>query len=224
MKMKVMHERIGMVNEDFTEIECYVHQRHNIGECPWCDFRRIDNLTKEFLWRLDNCGHKIRRLHMWSLGTSLMDGKYNRVLLLGYWRRFSNAIRHYGIWSPIFRIVEVGRHGFLHIHVVCTDYIDHADVLKMWRYQTGESSNVHVSAGNKYVDPCRLARYLMKYLSKESSSYRFLGVFYGLQSSRSRSIGRGVSLRYGGICYGGFQTDGYEISEPQQSIYKNVDL
>ena len=223
MRKKMMHDAIGMVNDDFTEIMCYVHERHNVGQCPWCDYMRVQHITNEFLWRLENCGHKITRLHMWSLGTSLRDSKYNRKILLSRWRKFSKVMGHYKAWKPVFRIVEVGRRGFLHIHIVCTAFVEHSLVISKWRGQTGEHSNVHVSPGSKYMNPHRLAGYLLKYLSKESSAYRFLGVFYGLRSSRSRYIGRGEFLRYGGICYFGYETEGYEESDPQQTIYKKVD-
>ena len=224
MTEKKMHQAIGMVNDDFTEIMCYVHERHNVGQCPWCDYMRVQHITNEFLWRMDNCGTKIKRLHMWSLGTSMTDTIFNRNVLLARWRQFSKVMGHNKDWSPVFRIVEVGRRGFLHLHVVAIRYVKHSEVLKAWRYQSGEKSNVHVSPGSKFMNPHRLAGYLLKYLSKNSSAYRFLGVFYGLHSSRSRYIGRGEFLRYGGICYFGYETDAYENKDPVQKDLNNCDV
>ena len=63
MREKRMHQAIGMVNDDFTEIMCYVHERHNVGKCPWCDYMRVQHITNEFLWRMENCGTKINHLH-----------------------------------------------------------------------------------------------------------------------------------------------------------------
>lgn len=218
--MKETHNRIGLLSLDGSEIEAYAHERHKIGECPWCDFIRVENITKDFIRRLDITGAD--RLYMWSLGTSLKDTRINRKLLMRRWRDFTKRMWHCEEWNPVFRVVEVGRRGFLHIHCVTTSFTEHAIVLRTWRSLTKEKSNVHVSGYKGVLDPRRLARYLMKYLTKESSKYHWLGSFRSL-GARSRSVRNGKtpnlsSLQYGGLCYGGMITEGYDGKREQQSI------
>ncbi len=217
--MKKVHEVIALMDELDEHNIKYVHERHTIGLCPWCDFIRVEAISKEFIRRLNVCSEEIRDLYMWSLGTSLSDTKMNRNLLMKRWNLFVKRMYHCEDWSPLFRVVEVGRRGFLHIHVICHKFVDHRVVLETWRSLTREKSNVHVSGHKGSLNPLRLARYLMKYLSKESSSYRWLGSFYGLgsRSRRLRSRSQGDYLYAGTTCYE-FTTEGYEVVDDQRKL------
>jgi len=88
----------------------------------------------------------------------------------------------------VFRVLEVGKRGYLHYHFVSSGFMDHSKVLEVWRSLTGEASNVHVSGHRGRHDPKRLVGYLTKYLTKSSCEYRWCGAFYGLGRERSRSV------------------------------------
>lgn len=200
---KSRHAVIGMIDEAAPGEVIYCHERHPVGACPWCDFIRVENISKEFERRLDVCNQRIQSLNMWSLGTSLKDTAYNRQVLLGWWRVFSRRLDRDTEWLPLFRVVEVGRRGYLHIHCICGAFVAHEKVLRIWRSITGEASNVNVSGSGRNREPRTLIRYLVKYLSKQGSAYRWLGPLYGLgdTSRRIRSGGR-RTIRYGGeTCY-----------------------
>lgn len=201
---KSIHAIHGMISADGQDITGYVHERHSIGECPWCDFIRVQSVAKEFKRRMEECDEEIKSLNMWSLGTSLSDTPSNRKILLDWWRVFTRRLDRDTEWSPIFRVVETGRRGFLHFHVVCSRYISHAKVLRIWRSITGEASNVHVSGSPNGRNVKPLVDYLIKYLSKEGSTYRWMGSLYGLGRRRPRRItdGEREGPRYGGVtCY-----------------------
>lgn len=212
--MRNYHKAIGFIDEKTGHISRYAHQRHKVGECPWCDYMRAESIAREFLRRMEVLNERMEHLNMWSLGTSLKDSPRNRDLLLRWWAQFRRTIQKRFAWSAVFRVVEVGHRGFLHIHFVCYGYLPHAEVLKVWRAATGEKSNVHVSSQKGAQDVKRLIGYLTKYLTKETTSYRWLGRFHGLSMSRSRSIGSDdvdrPSDRYGGECYFGYWTEGYK--------------
>ncbi len=219
--MKIHHERHGMLNEDRSEIVSYVHERHSIGECQWCDFIRVENITHEFIRRMDEVGD-VRHLYMWSLGSSLKDTDLNRRLILKRWRIFSKRMFYDKRWSPVFRILEVGRRGFLHFHVVCIRWIDHAVILRAWRALTLERSNVHVSGYKGKLEPRRLAGYLMKYLGKSSSQYRWMGAFFGKNRDTCRKVSNApvrAIQHYGGLCYGG-----YDSIAVVEKVYKQREI
>ena len=218
--MKMTHDAVGLLSPDGNDIVMTVHSRHPVGECPWCDHCRVQDITREFLRRLDESREYIGHLYMWSLGTSLTDTVTNRKLLVTWWRVFSKRVWHLDAWRPVFRITEKGRRGFLHIHCVCTRFVKHSIILDHWRSVTGEKSNVHVSGQTGQQDPRRLAKYLMKYLTKESSSYRWCGAFYGLGRDRGHALlGNGEKLIYGGILeVYGYETEGYPVSDPQKYL------
>lgn len=215
-----VHSVHGMLSEDGEEILGYVHERHPKGECPWCDFIRVENIAREFERRLEVCGERIESLNMWSLGSSLVDTEANRKVIVDWWRLFTRRLDRRDEWTPIFRVLEVGRRGFLHFHCVCTRYISHAEVLRTWRSITGEASNVHVSGSARGRNVSTLIRYLVKYLTKDNSTYRWMGSLYGLgnTSRRVRNIS-GTGGRYGGLTCYTRTTRGYpERPEPQRKI------
>ena len=207
---KLFHERIGLLSLDGSEIVGYGHLRHRVGECRWCDFIRVHSITREFIRRLDLCEDRITRLNMWSLGTSLVDNTYNRKVILHWFRLFALAMRGTRNWRPVFRVLESGRRHLLHFHVIVPWYVDHSIVLGRWRALTGELSNVHVSGGPKYLEPRFLCKYLLKYLGKVTSTYRWMGPFYGMGWERSRRVSHDAPGRvYGGVCCGGYTTEEY---------------
>ncbi len=217
--MRSEHQVIGMLNESETEIECYVHERHKIGECPWCDFIRVDAITDEFLRRMDSVDPPVSRLNMWSLGSSLRDSPMNRKIMQSRWHRFQAGMIRRPDWAPLFRVIEVGRRGYLHFHVITERYTRHSTVLRMWRIQTWESSNVHVSGYKGVQDPRRLTRYLLKYLSKSSSTYWWLGRFHGLGSTKRGRLSSAPCRVYGGVtCYTMSSQAYVERRDPQDRL------
>ncbi len=212
---KSIHQEIGFISLDECEIVGYAHQRHKKGECRWCDYMRVESITKEFIRRMEECSCHIKTLNMWSLGSSLLDTEYNRKGIMRLWHEFAWAMRSTPNWRPVFRILESGRRRLLHFHVVVPFFVDHSIVIKAWRSLTGEASNVHVSGGSYFMDPKRLCRYLMKYLSKESSNYRWMGPFYGRGRARESNIRKdNLNRKYGGETYGSYTTNNY-IKEPK---------
>ncbi len=221
--MKVSHHRIGMIDDAETEIYSTAHERHPKSvHCKWCDMLRLVQIQEEFLWRLDNCGEVVDHLNMWSLGSSLKASQLNEKVIIRDWHLFRARMAKRGNWKPVFRILEKGRRGYLHIHFVSLVFIEHAVVMDAWRSVRGETANVHVSGQKGAQDPARMCRYLMKYLTKENTSYRWLGPFYGLHRARSRRVTTGEkSIKYGGIMYGGFDST---IIEPIPSdVQQEVD-
>ena len=210
--MRKVHRILAWMDEIDNSL-VYRHSRHAKGECPWCDFIRVGEVSREFMRRLSSCGVRIDTLHMWSLGTSLKDSDFNRKILRGFYRKFKNVMNKRAVgWNPVFWVVEAGRRGFIHMHVVLRTYCPHDIVLRAWRFQTGESSNVHVRTGMVMDDPRRLASYLLKYLSKESSTYAWCGCFQGLGPRGSNGIGIGAEkpmlVYMGETCYT-METDPY---------------
>lgn len=178
--MKVEHDIVGLLDHATGEI-VYSMVRHRVGECPYCDMLRARRIAREFLRRLDQSGLEAGGLHLWSLGCSLKDSAYNRKILGRWWRKFTEAMKRSG-WCPCFRIMEAGKRGFLHYHVVVSGFVPHALVLEKWRRITGEKSNVNVSP---FVgDEDHLAGYLTKYVTKGAGDgsgcafpYSWLGPF-----------------------------------------------
>lgn len=216
--MKIKHQRIGLLNDDESEIY-YCHERHSKKEhCAWCDAIRVSNIQDEFLWRVENCGIKIDHLSLWSLGSSLKATEFNKKVIIRDWHLFRARMSKNTDWMPVFRVLEKGRRGFLHIHFVSINFISHSIVLDAWRSIRGESCNVHVSGQKGAQDPKRMVSYLTKYLTKETTSYRWMGPFYGFHRERSRSVRTSdIRLHYGGVVYGGF--DSY-VNEPAESLQK----
>lgn len=221
--MKIFHERIGLLDSDEKEIY-YAHERHKKDDhCSWCEMVRLVHIRREFLYRLENCGVPVHHLSMWSLGSSLKSTSYNRKIIIRDWHLFRARMSKLTSWVPVFRILEEGKRGYLHIHFIAISYLKHAVVMRAWRDIRGESCNVHVSGQKGKQDPLRLASYLLKYLTKEGSGYRWMGPFYGMARERSRRVRQGsdIRLHYGGIVYGGFESEVLEI--PQYDAQMNFD-
>lgn len=215
--MKSVHEVHAFMDEIDGSL-VYRHERHGVGVCPWCDLLRVRNISDEFIRRIEACGVPIPSLNMWSLGSSLKDTGYNRKIMLKRWRLFQWRMRKYPDWLPLFRVIEAGRRGFLHFHVVAGHYIRHSIVLEEWRGITNEPSNVHVSGSNGHVSPTNLVRYLMKYLNKSATTYRWMGPLWGVGGTTRSGKGKGRGLRYMGVTCYSVDTRAYEEKDPQQSI------
>lgn len=219
--MKMSHDVIAFMDEIDNSLS-YRHSRHRKGECPWCDFIRVGEVSREFLRRLNHVfGLDPVHLNMWSLGTSLRDDERgaNRRLLQRWWHEFQkHPVRG---WCPVFRIIEAGRRGFLHIHTINPGFCTHELVLHAWRRITGESSNVHVSGRKGRQDPRRLASYLLKYLSKESCTYSWCGAFLGHGDRGTRGLrgaGQGLPKKFMGTCYWTVETDPYPEKKKQHKL------
>lgn len=207
-KETITHEIHAFLDE-LDDTLSYRHSRHPVGHCPRCDWIRVQSVTVEFIRRLRACDEEIEGLFMWSLGTSLRDTPSNRRMLMKRWRAFTKVMNERDDWVPLFRVVEVGRRGFLHFHVVAGRYIEHAIVLKAWRSLTREPSNVNVSGYKGRKNPETLVRYLVKYLSKSTSSYRWMGPLHGVggRSQQAERLsgacdGSKRRLRYMGVVQG----------------------
>lgn len=214
----IPHETIGLLNPSTGDI-VYSLVRHRLGECPLCDRARNNRVAREFQRRLDVSGVSVSSLHMWSLGCSLRDSRSNRKVLSGWWRQFTESMKRTG-WVPCFRILEVGKRGYLHFHVVVSGFVEHAVILQKWRSITGEKSNVNVSAAAG--DSSHMVRYLTKYLSKGNGgacpgSYRWLGPLYGVPSAPPQ--GEVQKLQYmGNTCYSGPSVSEYRPRQSQRKI------
>lgn len=217
--MDLTHELVALRDRETGEI-VYSVVRHRVGECPLCDRKRAARIGHEFLDRLDASGVPYESLHMWSLGCSLRDSRSNRKVLSRWWREFCESMKRTG-WVPCFRVLESGRRGFIHLHVVVSGYVEHGVVLSKWRAVTGEKSNVHVSSMTG--GPGALVSYLIKYVTKTTTggghtgSYRWLGPLYGIKRTRLREGGR--SFEYmGSTCYSGPKCKGYRVPSIQRKI------
>ncbi len=110
---------------------------------------------------------------MWTIGTSLVDSPENRKILSSYWKYFRMRMNTRGKWNPIFRVVEAGSKGNrLHIHFLNVGKLLHSDVLTTWRRITREKSNVQFAKRDETAKP---VYYVMKYLTKDKSTYSILG-------------------------------------------------
>lgn len=182
---KIQHDIEGLLDEDTGEI-VYAMVRHRVGECPYCDRLRAGRIAREFIRRVDQAGLDEGRLHMWSLGCSLKDSTYNRKVITGWWREFTKGMNKYTGWRPCFRVLESGRRGYLHFHVVVYGFVSHGVVLERWRRITGERSNVNVSPMQGGAEG--IVKYLVKYITKGSGesrapgTYRWLGPMYALKN------------------------------------------
>ncbi len=220
MKTKMKeHIVYGLIDELDDEI-VHVHERHKVGECPYCDMVRVESITREFIRRSEACEPKVSHLYLWSLGTSLTDTSMNRKLIQKRWHRFQASMHRVEKWKPLFRVMEKGRRGFLHFHVICESFCEHRVVLNVWRSLTKEKSNVHVSGHKGTQDTRRLTKYLLKYLSKESSKYWWLGRFHGMGSvKRSVAPSRQFRGSPGETSYR-FNTIAYPVRESQRKLHK----
>lgn len=218
--MKIEHDMLGMLDEESGEI-VYSLVRHRVGECPYCDRKRAARISYEFIDRLDVAGIPSESLHMWSLGCSLRDTSYNRVVLAAWFRQFCEKMKRSG-WLPCFRVLESGKRGYLHFHVVVSGYVEHRLVLEVWRGITGELSNVNVSTMSG--SPDQLVRYLIKYVTKttngggQKGAYRWLGPLYGIKVPR-QGRRRKVSM-VGSVPYKGPKVPGYRSRSEQRKIDK----
>ena len=127
----------------------------------------------------------VDRVSFWTLGTNLKDTPPNRVTIEEYWQRFRKIMNKYTEWGPLFRVVETGTKGKrLHLHILVQDYVEREYVLKVWVRIT-KLPKPHVWLGevrNKYVNIVRTLWYASKYVSKEATTYSWLGEFYGKYS------------------------------------------
>lgn len=223
--MTIKHETSAFYDE-IDDTLTYRHSRCSVGRCKYCDTQRVFRIRTAFIRRLDESGASIEGIFLWSLGTSLTDTDTNRRLLNERWRLFTKRMNHYPEWQPLFRVRETGRRGFLHFHVIAGRYIEHSKVLKEWRSLTREKSNVNVSGYKGQRDPDMLIGYLVKYLSKESSAYRWMGPLYGVggRVQAERVSGpegpRSKRGRYMGVVQGWTRphSEGYEQKERQAKI------
>lgn len=211
--MRVEHDIVGLLDKATGEI-VYSMVRHRVGECPYCDILRARRIACEFLRRLDESGLEAESLHLWSLGCSLKNTEYNRKILGRWWRKFTEAMKRTG-WCPCFRIMEAGRRGYLHYHVVVSGYISHSIVLDKWRRITGENSNVNVSPMSG--DESALTGYLTKYVTKGAGDgspcafpYSWLGPFR-TGTPQKAAKGSVRDLEYlGYTCYSGPAVNAYK--------------
>ncbi len=206
--MKINHDCMAMLDE-LDHIYSYVHQRHKKSDnCVWCELVRLRRIQNDFQFRLSHCGETVTHLSLWSLGTSLKDTPTNRKILLRWWGLFRMRMNRSKTWSPVFRVVEAGRRHLIHMHFVDIGYIDHSEVLKVWRSLTGEKSNVHVSGSGYGKDSSKLVKYLCKYLTKQTTRYAFMGPFRAIKGilEDMEVKDRDEVLHYGGVCYGGFSS------------------
>jgi hypothetical protein len=112
---------------------------------------------------------------LWTLGTSL-KGDFEK--LQKYWRTYTRRMNRDQQFNPIFRVHENGsKSGHSHIHFIHYGFLDHRKTVETWRSITGEKSNVNFRK-KESGDFNKALWYCLKYVTKESRNYSFLGAFY----------------------------------------------
>lgn len=222
--MTQKHETYAFYDE-VDDTLTYRHGRCSVGKCKYCDTKRVHRIVSSFIRRLDESGTDLEGIFLWSLGTSLTDTKANRRLLNQRWRLFTKRMNHNSKWQPLFRVRETGRRGFLHFHVICGKFIPHSEVIDEWRSLTREKSNVHVSGYKGARNPRLLIGYLVKYLSKETSAYRWMGPLYGNGGRVQGPAGSGGTTdpsrhRYMGVVQG--WTKPHSVAWPEKNSQRNI--
>ncbi len=154
--------------------------------CGLCRDNWIRGLYAKFHSRKRRQGRFIEVAILWTLGTSFDDTERERGLLRHQWNKFRMWMDNYSKWRPIFRVIEKGgKSGKLHVHFINVEFLDHEQVLTVWRGITGEKSNVNFSycPGGRTED---ILGYLLKYLTKDDFRYSWMGDFYRVGSGESR--------------------------------------
>ncbi len=146
--------------------------------CSGCSKQRMRVIFGKFYSRFNRAYPKqaIDSIVMWTIGTSLPDNRENRIKLQAYWNKFRARMSKLKLWEPIFRVVESGKAGYLHIHFLNVGKLDFRIVIKAWRSITAEKSNVNFAKGD---NGGRHIRYTLKYLTKSPTKYSFLGAMRG---------------------------------------------
>jgi hypothetical protein len=121
---------------------------------------------------------------LWSSRKYYFDTRRERIVR---WepKVFAYLVRDTGItislrrtlsWKPIFRVLEKGKSGYLHIHVIVLKYLQHDYVRKLWSDITGiKNPNVNYQVRNSEKIG-KAVSYLTKYLLKDGKkNYQYLG-------------------------------------------------
>ncbi len=168
-------------------VEVYVYKRCN--ECRSC----IMYSSRKMIARLMEKANKMRlkAVYLWTFGTNKLDTIENRAVLRVAWQKTCTYLSNWykrpknqGKYSyrPIFKVIETGKAGYLHIHAIFTTPIDYFLVRKTWsRYIKIKNPNVNYSE-KEFVDPIKAFSYVAKYCSKaigKSRNWSFMGKFYG---------------------------------------------
>ncbi len=130
---------------------------------------------------MENCGH-VKEIYLWTLGTNWKWSTKNVERLRRSWRLFRTRVSTYqkrgdwdGEWKPLLYVVEVGKSGYLHIHVAVHGRLDQSIGRSAW------SSIVEIDEPNfgysppNGRDPLKGMVYLAKYLSKGIYNWYWLG-------------------------------------------------
>ncbi len=170
-------------------------------------FLCVDLWRKRFYVNFMKRAHNVRTLNnisFWTLGTSLIDSKANRIAIQYLWNKFRASMNKYSNWEPVVKVVESGSIGKrLHIHFLSLNWIKHEIVLRHWRRITQERANVHVL---KIVNNVRTQlNYLIKYVSKDTGRYSWLGQFRMKAQKENQSTmhqcEHGAEYIYDGLIY-----------------------
>lgn len=167
------HERLGI-------LRC-----HKCLECEnyrkWKITSLLDHKLTKFISRK---GRSAKYIQLWTFGTDLDDSMENRVVISILWHHFR---RCYSKWLKslgkstnfLFYVIEAGSTGGkLHIHTVGYGFSPHEKLRTMWKLVSGIAEpNVNYSRSRDRGSTSKVAKYLSKYLSKESGrrNYYFLG-------------------------------------------------
>lgn len=127
---------------------------------------------------------QITRLGFGTIGTNWKDTARNRVRLSEAWQLFRKIMNKNTKWNPLFKVVEKGKKGYLHIHFLYQSYVHREFVREEWSRIT-KITKPHVwlqEVHFKYDNIVRTLWYVTKYVTKEASAYSWLGDFYGKYS------------------------------------------
>lgn len=150
-------------------------------DCIACSRWRVRRIVAKGINRWDRLPHKPKLYRMWTFGTSLEDTVENRVVISGYWKKFTHQMRTYCkrkgfMFMPNMYGIENGSQGNrLHVHCLVFGYSGHKIILERWRKVTGENSNVNIARSRFRNDHRRAISYIAKYCGKSGGKYYWAG-------------------------------------------------
>ncbi len=173
---------------DLRTIEYYVYKRCNA--CYYCDRYNSKKMIARIMARVEKL--KVSQVFLWTFGTNWKDTKENRLKLSQAWNKLTSYLSNYFkrpknlkiVWryKPLFKVIEVGKNGYLHIHAIFEAPIEYFFVKARWaHYVKIDNPNVNFNA-DQSKEVIKAMSYVAKYVAKgigKSRNWSFMGRFYG---------------------------------------------
>lgn len=192
------------VDIDFTcekplgRITSYCNSSHEIEfdmrcrKCVPCFHHKKRMWVAKLIDRFDQNCSNVKQVYLWTLGTNWGWSDDNMGRLKRAWVLFRKRVNinqkrrvWRGRWKPLVYVIEEGKAGFLHIHVVVHGRLDQSVGRALWSELTGiEEPNFGYSPP-KRRSPIAGMIYLAKYLSKGIYNWYWLGDMRGKIIPRS---------------------------------------